>query len=92
MPFFRLRLAVPLICALAVAAPAFAGDLLKIAAGQRGNPVHHERGLSEHDVLGWGAKGTHDQIEQLVRAVADDDLVARDAEALRQRGSQGHRR
>jgi len=36
---FRLRLAVPLICALgalALAAPAFAGDLLKIAAGQRG--------------------------------------------------------
>ena len=49
------------------------------AVSERGNPVNHERGLGEHDVVLRGAESAHGKVEQLVRAVALDDVRHRHA-------------
>jgi len=49
------------------------------ARGQRRDAIDDERRLGEHDVLLGRAESAHHEVEQLVRAGAEQDLFHRDA-------------
>ena len=47
-------------------------------------PIDHERLVGHHRLIAHADEGADDELDDLVRAVADDDLVGGHAQALRQ--------